>query len=207
MDEQRVRELIDTVRGGDIAAFDDLVALFREPLEASVRSRLAAQGLHSLEAEEIVQETFARALQALERFRFEGEEAFGRWLSGIARRVILASARMARRHRALEQTGEVPASDVSPSRALSREERLRRLQESLCGLSDDYREVILLARIEGLTMGEIAERMGRSPDAVKKLLARALRKLREVFGETDSLRLPERTVGRARSGCRQGPQP
>ena len=67
-------------------------------------------------------------------------------------------------------------------------------QEALDKLSGDYRKVIYLARVEGLPMKEIATHMGRSPEAVKKLLGRALEKLRERFGETESLHLPDRQV-------------
>jgi len=49
-------------------------------------------------------------------------------------------------------------------------------------------------RVEGLEFEEAGRRMGRSPDAVKQLLYRALKKLRESFGDTESLHLPERSL-------------
>ena len=78
---------------------------------------------------------------------------------------------------------------MSPSRSLRRRERLDRLQAALDALSPDHRQVIVLARLKGLRMTEIAERMERSPNAVALLLARALAKLRESFGDTESLPL------------------
>ena len=51
--------------------------------------------------------------------------------------------------------------------------------------------LLLLARIECLTMKEIAERTGSSPVAVKQLVFRALRKLRDVFGDTASFHLAD----------------
>jgi RNA polymerase sigma factor (sigma-70 family) len=68
------------------------------------------------------------------------------------------------------------------------------LQRALESLSPDHREVILLARVEGLSMKEIAERLHRSPNAVVQLLWRALKKLRDAFGETESLHLPPRRL-------------
>ena len=56
----------------------------------------------------------------------------------------------------------------------------------------DYREVIRLSRIAGMKTSDIAEHMGRSSAAVKQLLFRALRRLRESFGDTESLHLPDR---------------
>jgi len=54
--------------------------------------------------------------------------------------------------------------------------------------------VIRLARFEGLSLKEIAGRMGRTPGAVAQLLARALRKLRATFGETESYHLPAQSL-------------
>jgi RNA polymerase sigma factor (sigma-70 family) len=50
----------------------------------------------------------------------------------------------------------------------------------LDALPPAYREVILLARMEGLSTGEVAERMGKSREAVSLLLHRALARLREL---------------------------
>ena len=65
-----------------------------------------------------------------------------------------------------------------------------RIEHGLENLTPDYRRVILLARVDGLTTREIAERMERTPNAVKHLLGRALRRLRSEFGDTESLHLP-----------------
>ena len=72
---------------------------------------------------------------------------------------------------------------------MRREERFTRLRKAIDNLSPDHRTVILLSRIEGLMIREIATRMGRSQSAVKNLLLRALRELKKSFGHTDSLHL------------------
>ncbi len=82
----------------------------------------------------------------------------------------------------------------SPSSNQRREERFERLSKSVESLSPDHRTVIRLARIEGLKIREIAERMNRSESAVKNLLLRAMRELRNSFGETDSFSLPDRRL-------------
>ena len=78
--------------------------------------------------------------------------------------------------------------------AQNREERFDRLEEALKSLSPDYQKVILLARVERLHLDEVAERMGRSRGAVRQLLWRALHELKNVFGETESLHLPPRSL-------------
>ena len=48
-------------------------------------------------------------------------------------------------------------------------------------LSPEYREVILLAKIEGLSHGQIGEKIGKSPDAARMLLGRALNALSKAY--------------------------
>ena len=83
---------------------------------------------------------------------------------------------------------------TSPSTAARREERFERLKNALERLSPEHGKVILLARVERIPGREIAVRMHRSPQAVAKLLSRALLKLKEEFGDTESLHLPDRTL-------------
>ncbi len=89
---------------------------------------------------------------------------------------------------------EVSAGSGSPSRDLRRGERFDRLEQAIERLSADHREVVLLTRIEGLALAAVARRMGRSEEATKKLLWRALRELRRHFGDTESLSLPDRSL-------------
>ena len=87
------------------------------------------------------------------------------------------------------------AVEVSKDVAECRDERLERLERSLQVLKPDEREAVRLSRLEGLRTKEIAERLEKSESAVKSLLFRALRKLKESFGDTESLHLPEPTPG------------
>ena len=77
---------------------------------------------------------------------------------------------------------------------MGRAERFDRLKVALDTLKPDHREVILLARIRRLPIEDVAKRMGRSPDAVGHLLRRAIQKLKISFGDTDSFRLPDRSL-------------
>ena len=54
--------------------------------------------------------------------------------------------------------------------------------------------MLVLSRIKGLTMAEIAEKTGRSPSTVKYFLACALTDLKRHFGDTESLQLPDRQL-------------
>ena len=196
--DDETQRLVQKAKAGNGRAYDQLVDQFRERLAASVRARLGEGGLGRLDVEDILQETFVRAFQSIERFEWQDEDSFYRWLSGIAKRVILIAARQYRGMKGIELARATPERSTSPSQVLRREERLQRLEDSIRCLSGDHREVILLARIDGLTIKEISERMSRSPAAVKQLLSRALRQLRQTFGETESLHLPDRGLKRVR---------
>ncbi len=182
-----------------------LVERYRQRLESLVHLRVGGKLRGRIEVDDVLQEAYLGAYKTIDQFRWRGEASFYHWLRQIVEHVILNMSRYhfsserrdASREVALEggsrdgDPGRIPAaSEDSPSKALRRKERFDRLESALSSLSPDHREVIILARIEGLPLKEIGRRMGRSPDAVSMLLLRALKSLRAFFGTTDSIRLP-----------------
>lgn len=111
----------------------------------------------------------------------------GAWLVTLARRRVArilrdqvgVAARDPRREK--EMKTDLPVADrrSGPVTAADRKDRLELLGRAMERLSDDYREVILLTKIEGLPAREVGERMGRSENAVNLLLSRAAKRLRE----------------------------
>src|SRR5207247_10642638 len=65
------------------------------------------------------------------------------------------------------------AEQSTPSQRASRREQALLLADALDRLPEDYREVIILRHLEGLTFPEVARRLGRSLDSVEKLWVRA----------------------------------
>jgi RNA polymerase sigma-70 factor (ECF subfamily) len=194
IDNKRTMELIERASDGSRVAFDELAAQVTAPLLTSIRLGIGPGLRAKLDAEDVLQETLLRAFQSIKHFRWQGEESFRRWLEGIAANVLLHSGRTYGRKKELEIRRDPTASDVTPSRHERRNERFDRLKRSIEGLSPDYRTVIRLSRLEGLKIREIAERMGRSPSAVKNLLLRAMKQLRYSFGDTESPGLPDRSL-------------
>lgn len=192
-EESTLRSLVDQARSGSREAFELLVESCRGRLRSVVEMQVRERG-GPLDAEEVLQETIVRAFESIERFEWQGEDSFYRWICGISRNVGLKLIEASRKAGQLETPERVPANAVSPSKALRREERFDRLEESLAKLSPEYREVLRLSRLERLKVKEIARRMDRSEYAVKHLMARAVRQLREVFGDTESLHLPDRRL-------------
>jgi RNA polymerase sigma-70 factor (ECF subfamily) len=78
--------------------------------------------------------------------------------------------------------GALVTQDSSPSQRAARREQAVLLADALGKLASDYREVIILRHLEGLSFPEVAERMGRSLDSVKKKWTPALAELRSLLG-------------------------
>ena len=184
--------LVKKVQSGDRQAFDALASALRERLESYLRARIRAHVRHKIDVQDLVQETFARAFECVERFQGEDLDAFAGWITGIGRNVFLKAMEKDGRRQPLKLVREPEMDAPSPSKAMRRKERLEHLERSLRGLSPDYQEVVRLARIDGLPLEEVARRMHRSPAAAKKLLWRALKELKDAFGDTESLHLPPR---------------
>jgi len=187
------QELVEMAQAGDRDAFDELVLHFQERLGDQVKSRLGARLQARTAPEDIVQETFGVAFETIGRFTWRGEGSFYRWLGSIAEHLIWNSSQK-KAWGEISLTRDVSAGGPSPSKHLRRDERFDRLEKALASLSEDHRRVVTLARLEGLKVKEIAARMNSSPEAVKKLLARALLHLKESFGDTESLHLPDRRL-------------
>jgi RNA polymerase sigma-70 factor (ECF subfamily) len=196
-DPEATQILIDKAKGGDRAAFDDLIERFRSRLRSRLESWSQFQLGPRLDVEDVLQGIFLRAFRAIDHFEWQDDDAFFRWLCGIAKRALADEARASWRE-TLKKAEAIPdgfpVSGPTPSRILRREERLHRLERALQKLNPDYRQALLLSRIEGLTMKEIGERLGRSTDSVKHLIARGLRELKKQFGDTESFHLADRPL-------------
>jgi len=188
------RELIDLAREGDRDALERLLDDHSDRVEYFVRLRLGDRLRQFVEVEDVLQETTLRACRSLDRFRWQGDGSFLRWLKGIAEHVVLENASRGGRRLADPLEQEKADSEPSQETLARRDERFERLQAAFDGLSADHRRVILLARLKKLPLRIVAEKMDRTEPAAKQLLWRALQQLRSRFGETESLRLPDRPL-------------
>jgi len=128
------------------------------------------------EAEDAIQETWARAVRALPGFRWES--SLRTWLASIA----INCAREALRRRRPDTHGEVIPIETAaspPAPPGETESLVRRLP-------DGYREVLVLHDIEGYTHEEIALQMGIRPGTSKSQLSRARRLLRTWLDTRDT---------------------
>jgi len=189
--QEQTKDLVERAQQGERGAFDRLVEIYRTRIEALIQARLGARLRGHATVDDIFQDSLLEAFRSIGRFRWQGTDSFLRWIGAIAENVVR------REHRRQEQDRKLrleprATEELSPSKAMRREERFDRLEEALADLSDDHRQVIKLSRIDGLPVKAIARQMNRSESAVKNLLLRALKELQQSFGDTESLSLPAR---------------
>jgi RNA polymerase sigma-70 factor (ECF subfamily) len=198
-------ELVRRGREGDPTAFVSLVERHRSRLQALAYTKMSRKLLEIHDVEDVLQEACLRGFQSFKTFEWRGPNSFYRWIAGIVENVIVDYARNMKAKKrdggvisldgdGARDGGLVPAPGPSPSSLVGREERFERLRNALDQLDEDHREVIYLARIHLLPLKEVGKRMGRSADAVSELLRRALRRLKEIFGDTGSFGLPPKSL-------------
>jgi RNA polymerase sigma-70 factor (ECF subfamily) len=185
-------DLVQKAAGGDARSLDALVERHLPGLIAFVRVH-AGTRLRAREATlDLVQSACYEALKSMpSQGPVAGgwdEAGFKHWFYEAAERKIVDRARY---HAAQKRSPsrETPlGSEIdliergysgfwTPSRQAAAREEIERMEAALRRLSDDQREVIVLARIVGLPHVEIAEKLGRSEGAVRVLLHRALARL------------------------------
>lgn len=187
--------LVDRIKGGDSEAFTALFGKYQRRLAVLIYYRMSHELRQQMEVDDILQETFLMASRQMGQFTYRAPGSFLAWLSRIADRTIVDAARFQARQKRdggervrfrseSNPGGPEPADFRTPSRIFMAGERVRALLAKMDALSSEQREVILLAKFEGLSTQEIAAKMGKSREAVALLLHRALKHFRE--SEQDS---------------------
>jgi RNA polymerase sigma-70 factor, ECF subfamily len=167
---------------------------FRGYLRALARLSLDPALAAQLDASDVVQQTLLKAHEARDQFRGQSSGEMAAWLRRIlartladAQRDLHRDRRDAGRERSLEAALDesscrlelwLAADQTSPSLRADRNERLLALADALAALPDDQREALLLKHCQGMTVADVATRLGRTPAAVAGLLRRGLEHLR-----------------------------
>jgi RNA polymerase sigma-70 factor (ECF subfamily) len=177
----------DGAAPGDERHLDAVVARYLPRLHAYVRLHMSGP-LRAREASvDVVQSICREVLEERENFVYQGEGQLVSWLLTAAMNKLRERARFAGRQKR-DVRRETPedlvdpalyASLVTPSRDAIGREEIERLERALSRLPDDYREVVILARIVGLPHADISAHMGRTGSSTRNLLGRALTKLVE----------------------------
>jgi RNA polymerase sigma-70 factor (ECF subfamily) len=196
--DQKTQELVILAKGGDDSALEQLCRVYGERVRRIIRLRMGKEIRPRLDSMDLVQEALLSALGGLGDFTYKNEGDFLRWLSRITqnalrdnldklytdKRDIRKEVRLGNYERTTSRrfAGTAgPIDATTPSVIISKKEDLDKLEKAIDELKPDYREVIVLAKIEGLSYKEIADRLGKSIDSVGHLLSRAMLALTEAF--------------------------
>ena len=180
-------EFVERLRAGDADAFDNLVTRYSGAIYALLYRLMDDPE----EAGDLTQETFLAALKAIKTFR--GEADLKTWLFRIAVNQSRNRFRWWKR-RKREKTvsldapigdsettlsDSIPGNAENPEEEILRLEREEQLSDALNGLSDTFREVIVMCDIEGLSYEEISQTLGVNLGTVKSRIARGREELRK----------------------------
>jgi RNA polymerase sigma-70 factor (ECF subfamily) len=170
--------LVNAARNGDRAAFGRLYERYARMVHGILLTRVPLS-----EVDDLVQDVFLLALPRLEDLRDIAR--FGPWLAAITRNRAHDYHRRSRT--AIELTGHVSAEGAE-GRATSGLEQAEAavVLAIIRGLSETYRETLILRLVEGMTGPEIAARTGLSPGSVRVNLHRGMQQLRKKLSQVST---------------------
>lgn len=175
-------QLIDEAKGGDTAAFGQLVCKHQDRLYNTIVHVVGCR----VEAEDVVQDAFVQAFLKLDSF--QGNSAFYTWLYRIAFNAAVSRRRRKRVELSVEQNRELTGYEPldngdAPTERLEREERAGQVQAALATLTQEHRAILVLREMEGCCYETIADVLDLPVGTVRSRLHRARLQLREQLKE------------------------
>jgi RNA polymerase sigma-70 factor (ECF subfamily) len=173
-------DLVRATQAGDREAFGQLYDRYHPLVFRYVLFRVGDRQL----AEDLTAETFCRALRRIASVSYRGRD-IGAWFVTIARNLVL-DHRKSSRYRCEQSTGEIAA--LSPLTGGHEQQVLdgiahEDLWRAVGLLTPAQRQAIVLRFVEGLSIAEMAARMGRNQGAVKALQYCGVRRLAGLLWE------------------------
>jgi RNA polymerase sigma-70 factor, ECF subfamily len=196
--DPEAEDLLHRARAGEGPALGRLLEVYRAYLTVLARVQIGRRLQGKVDASDVVQEAFLGACRDFPQFRGTTTKEFLGWLrqilgsllanlvrhyQGTQRRDIRLERQLAieldQSSQALDRGLVMPQS--SPSQQAIRREQSVLLAEALGRLPEEWRELLILRHLEGLSFPEVARRLDRSIDSVKKQWPRALAGLRRLM--------------------------
>jgi len=184
-ERDRIAGLVALAQQGDGEAFGQVYDAYVASVYRYLYYRV---GSHAL-AEDLTSETFLRALRRIDSFTWQGKD-IGAWFPTIARNLVADHVKSSRFK--LEVT-TADMLDADRADEGIEDEVLGRLQsaallDAVRKLKPEQQECVVLRFLQGLTVAETAEVLGRSDGAVKQLQLRAVRALAKLLPESERIR-------------------
>lgn len=184
-ERDRIAGLVTLAQQGDGEAFGEIYDAYVDTIYRYVYYRV---GSHAL-AEDLTSETFLRALRRIDSFSWQGKD-IGAWFTTIARNLVADHVKSSR-FRLEVTTADMLDADRADEGIEG--EVLTRLQnaallDAVKALKAEQQECIVLRFLQGLSVAETADVMGRTEGAVKQLQLRAVRALAKLLPPAAALR-------------------
>jgi len=176
----RLIALVELARKGDTEAFGMLYDHYHGSVYRFLYYRVGSGPL----AEDLTSETFFRALRSMSSFRWQGKD-FGAWLMTIARNLTTDhyKAGRTRLEMATEDMSPHDSATEGPENAVLASLTNEVLLEALRKLPAEQQECLIMRFLQGLSIAETAQVLGRSDGAVKQLQLRGVRNLAKLMPE------------------------
>lgn len=181
MTREQEAAIVRKVLGGDANAFETLVLEY----EKNVYNIALRMTGNSEDAADMTQEAFIKAYNSLQSFR--GDSKFSVWLYRIVSNVCLDFLRSKNRRPTVSlsvedddgEDAQLDVADESQSPELLLDRKLTRdsVRRGLDSLPPDYRQILLLREIQGLSYDEIAQALSLEVGTVKSRIFRARKRL------------------------------
>ena len=176
--------LVERVRSGDARAFEELVSRYENKVYRLAIKLTRNEAL----AEEVLQEVFLKIYEKIDSFR--GESALSSWIYRIAANACFSKLNLEKRHQHADLDDTMPQAEVAlhersdhgqeaPDQPLLSDEALRVISRAIERLPEDFRVVITLRDVEGMSNEDVAKVLDLSVPAVKSRLHRARLLLRK----------------------------
>ena len=192
LDDLSDGELILRAQQADLDAFNHLVHRHQNAVYSTALRYMRTPDL----ADDVTQDAFLRAYQAIDTFQNHNGIGFRSWLLRIASNRALDVLRARKRRPAdsldaalddEESTWAPEDPGETPLEFAERGDLAQHLEWALGQISPDQRAVIILSDIQGHSYDDIAVMLGVAPGTVKSRLHRARARLREILKDTGEL--------------------
>lgn len=180
--------LLERARAGDTLALDILLSRYRPRLRRWAHRRLPVWARGVADTDDLVQNTFIKAIRNLDQFVLDGAEGFQNYLRLAIGNAIRDEVRRTRRQPpAAALDVSLPSEHPSPLDHAIVSRRLDRYEAALAQLTAEEREAVI-ARLEfGFTHGELAAALGKqTPDAARKACRKAIARLVALMDDARS---------------------
>jgi RNA polymerase sigma-70 factor (ECF subfamily) len=203
--EQSAEELIRRARSGETEALGSLMQVYRNYLTILATTQLDHRLRRRVSPSDVVQDALLAAHRDFSGFRGQHEREFLAWMRQILINCLHHAYETHMQAKRRDVRCEISLHEVSaafdrsivnfaqvladrgpsPSAPVRRRESVAALADKLAQLRREYRDVIVLRSLQGLSFDEVAQRLGRRTGAVRMLWLRAIEKLNQIVTKTD----------------------